>query len=147
MLTPQLTIPLALILFVAALFAAMSDQSINPSGDTALSSATSEDINAVLDFSVFNIREVSITGLNFTLPMINVAFFRGLFDVLTWNYSYFSGTWNMLRLPLIAITFTVGLAMLISVGPVIVSVASFFAQVAMAAIGGVAGLTRIFRGF
>lgn len=145
MLTPQITIPLALILFVSALFAAMSDQEVNAAGDTALSTSVGSDVNAVLDFSVFTLEEVGLAGFDFTLPMINVSFFRGLFDMLTWNYSYFSGTWNMLRLPLMALTFAVGISVLISVGPVVVSIASVFAMLAAALVGGLSSLTRFFR--
>ena len=131
---PRFTIPLALVLIVSALLAAATDQATTSSGGTGLSTADNTHLNAVLDFRVFTIKEFTIARFSVPVPMVNLSFFLGLFELLTWDFSYFDSTWNLLRWPLMAITFTVGILVLISIGPVIVAVASFFTQTALGAV-------------
>ncbi len=136
MTTPSFTIPLAMVLIVAALLGAMADQTINTAGNTVLgSTAEQADINALLDFKLFNIKEISLFQVSVSIPMINVAFFSGLFDLLTWNFSYFKGTWAILRLFFMSLTFSVGIMVLISIAPILIGVAEFLGRAAAGVVG------------
>ena len=135
-------------LILATILAAASDQSQTATGDTSLGTEEGSDINAVLNMRVFTVKDVGPGTLNIPIPLVHVSFFSGLFDIMTWNYSYFSGTWSLLRIPLVALTFSVGLLMFISAGPGLVSVAEFFGRTVAGIAGGIgSGLRGLFSFF
>jgi len=139
---PAFTVSLAMILIVAALLAAAADQTTDASGDTVLGAGENSDVNAVLNARVFSMRDIGPGKVDVPMPMPNPDFFRGLFDLLTWNHSFFSGTWNLLRIPLLAITFSVMISVIVSMGPVLVQVAEFFGRIAAGAVGLFGGAMR-----
>ena len=141
---PAFTISLAMILIVAALLAAAADQTTNASGDTVLGSGESSAVNAVLNGKVFSVRDVGPGKIDIPMPTPNPDFFRGLFDLLTWDHSFFSGTWNLLRIPLLAITFGVMISVIVSMGPVMVQIAEFAGRMAMGMVGLFGGVFRQF---
>ena len=142
--TAQFTIPLAMFLMVALLLSAAADQTINTSGQSVLASDQSEDINALLNFSVFSIKSIGPSGFKAPIPIVHLQFFKGLFDILTWNFSYLSGqTFALLRFPLMALTFAVGILVLIQVGPVLVAIGEFMGRGVAAFSGGLGSLFRV----
>jgi len=135
--SPQFTIPLAMVLIVAALLGAATTASTT-GGDTTFQDSN---LKAIMQFDMIDMK--SIPGpLPITVPWINPSFFSGMQEILLWNHDYLAGPLRPLRYPLMALTFAVMLMVFISMGPVIVGVANVFARLAAGALGGV---TRFFK--
>ncbi len=135
MTSPTFLIPLGFIMIVAVLLGAIADQSVNSTGDSSLGSTASSDLNAVLDFNVFDIKEVSLFNTSFGIPRPNFAFFSGMFNIMTWNYSYFTGTWALLRMFFLALSFAVSVLVFISMAPVLLSMVEFLGRTAAGVVG------------
>lgn len=145
MTSPTFTLSLGFILIVATLLGAIMDQGINAAGESTLG-ADASSINEVLDFNVFDIQEISLFNVSVGIPLPNFGFFTGLFDLLTWNFSYFTGDWALFRLFFMALSFTVSVLVFISMAPVILSVAEFLGRTAAGVVGMFGGSLRsLFR--
>ena len=146
MTSPAFTLPLSLVLIVAVLLAAVMDQAVDSAGVAGLSETSASNINAVLDFSVFRLQELSVFNISVSIPRPNFAFFQGLFDLLTWDFSYFTGQWALLRIFFTALSFTVSVLVFISMAPVLISLAEFLGRTAAGVIGAFGGSLRsLFR--
>jgi hypothetical protein len=144
--TAQFTIPLAMMLIIALLLSAATDQTVNASGQSVLPTEESSDLNALMNFEVFSIQHVGVGSFRAPVPVVHLQFFKGLFDILTWNFSYLSGqTWSLLRFPLMAITFAVGILVLVQIGPVLVQVADFMGRAVAGGIGVLGSALRFLR--
>jgi hypothetical protein len=146
MTSPTFTLSLGFVLIVATLLGAVMDQGLNAGGDSTLG-ADASNINEVLDFNVFDVQEISLFNVSLSIPRPNFGFFNGLFDMLTWNFSYFTGDWAMLRLFFMALSFTVSVLVFISMAPVLISLAEFLGRTAAGVVGMFGGSLRsLFRG-
>ena len=142
---PQFLIPLAMIVIVGAVLAGAADAAVT-AGSTTLGDAQS-DLNTIMNFKVFGIREMSVFGQSVSIPTLHVGFIGSLFNILTWDYSYLSGgMWNLLRYFLMTLTFATGILVFIHMGPVILAIAEFIGRTAAAVVGVFASSFRgIFR--
>ena len=139
-------ISLGLFILITSLIAGAADlATLDGSTQAALgSSAHARNLDAVFGFKTFHMKEFAAFGLDISLPILNIDFFEGLIAILTWDYSFFGGTFNILRLPLMAISFSFGILFLVTVVP---DIATLFRALisAFGSVGG--GLTAFARRF
>jgi hypothetical protein len=128
-------IPVALIMLIASLFAGAADQAVDANGNSVLGQESN--VSAVFEMRVLEIQEISPLGISISVPRPNFSFFAGIFDILTWDYSYFDAgsQWSIMRFPLLALTFAVGIMLFISAAPVLVSLTELAIRTAAGGIG------------
>lgn len=86
-------------------------------------SGAASNLDIFTQFSIVDVKDVNGPfGLQFTMPVPNVAFFGSIAGLLSFDYSFFNGDMNIIRIIfLIPLSIAVGVMLLVSIAPVFIS--------------------------
>ena len=124
-----------MIMIIVAVFDAASTESF-VAGQTTLGSDNASSLNTLLEGQAVELQEIGPGRFKAPLPKVNVGFLSAVFDFLTFDAAFFKGQFNLIRIPLMALTFTFSLLALKDLGPVLVAIADFLGRTAAGLIGG-----------
>ena len=135
-------ISLGLIILFASVLGGAADLATiqGDSGTSGLGNASH--LDAVFRFETFKLKELAVFGYDISYPSVNADFFKGLAAILMWDFSFLAGTWAILSLPLMALTFSFGILFLVTVAPAVATVMRAILSAASAVAGGVGALVR-----
>lgn len=79
-------------------------------------------INQLIQLKVFEFKELNVLMLTIPAPVPNTEFFNGLTQLLTWDFSFLKGNYNIARWFWLIITAGMSFVLVTKVGPVILDV-------------------------
>jgi|TARA_Y100001963_G_scaffold145282_1_gene218647 hypothetical protein len=79
-------------------------------------------INQLIQLKVFEFKELKVLMITIPAPLPNTEFFSGLTQLLTWDFEFLKGNYNIFRWFWLVITAGMSFVLVTRVGPVILEV-------------------------
>jgi len=135
-------ISLGLVILIGSLLAGAADLALVEGTSATSGLGNAAHLDAVFRFETFKLKELAVFGYDISYPSVNAGFFKGLSAILMWDFSFLAGQWALLRLPLMALTFSFGILFLVTVAPAVATVMRAILSAASVVAGGVGALVR-----